>query len=351
MIRRIEVENFTMFTRAVVKPSAGLNVVVGDNGSGKSHLLKLAYSVSRVVSDASKATQPWTKDVWQRALAEKLVAVFRPETLGRLVTRQRGRNTCHVKIDLRGQEAPIAFRFSSNSTVEVRLEGPTPSGHEQEVIFIPAQEMLSTLRGFISAYENRELDFDETYYDLAKALSARPLRGRPPATIANLYDRLEDLIRGSVRQEKDGRFRFVASDPGRGAFEMPLVAEGTRKIATLAYLLRVGAITDSAALFWDEPEANLNPKALRNLAELVLDLSRTPTQVLIATHSLFLLREFDLAARRGEVKPAPLFVALAVGDGGASTVSTAGSADEIEPIPSLEADIEQTDRYLDVAYQ
>lgn len=162
-----------------------------------------------------------------------------------------------------------------------------------------------------------------------------------------MYERLEALMRGYVRQEKDGRFSFVASDPGRGAIEMPLVAEGTRKIATLAYLLRVGALTGSAALFWDEPEANLNPRTLRNLAELIVKLSQTRTQVFIATHSLFLLREFNLLTRRSTGRRAPLYASVAIQDDGSSKVRATTSVDELEPIPSLDADVEQTDRYLD----
>lgn len=37
-------------------------------------------------------------------------------------------------------------------------------------------EFLSKNEGFIAAYDNRELAYDETYYDLSLALNALPLR-------------------------------------------------------------------------------------------------------------------------------------------------------------------------------
>ncbi len=32
--------------------------------------------------------------------------------------------------------------------------------------------------GFVAAYSDRELSFDETYYDLCVALSANPIKGK-----------------------------------------------------------------------------------------------------------------------------------------------------------------------------
>ncbi|WP_281258757.1 hypothetical protein [Avibacterium endocarditidis] len=42
--------------------------------------------------------------------------------------------------------------------------------------------------------------------------------------------------------------------------EIPLVAEGLRKLAMVARLVATGTLLDKGCLFWDEPEANLNPK-------------------------------------------------------------------------------------------
>src|SRR5690606_3744562 len=50
----------------------------------------------------------------------------------------------------------------------------------------------------------------------------------------------------------------------------------------------------SGPLFWDEPESNLNPKLLKLLVEILLEIGRMEQQIIVATHDYFLLRWFDL---------------------------------------------------------
>ena len=44
MLKSLELENFTVFPVAEFTFGKNLNVFVGENGSGKTHLLKAAYS-------------------------------------------------------------------------------------------------------------------------------------------------------------------------------------------------------------------------------------------------------------------------------------------------------------------
>jgi AAA15 family ATPase/GTPase len=50
----------------------------------------------------------------------------------------------------------------------------------------------------------------------------------------------------------------------------------------------------SGTLFWDEPEGNINPKLMRLLVEILLELSRNGQQVIVATHDYVFLKWFDL---------------------------------------------------------
>ena len=100
---------------------------------------------------------------------------------------------------------------------------------------------------------------------------------------------------GTVELDSSGRF-YVRMRTGR--FEMHLVAEGLRKLATIARLVATGALLDKGYLFWDEPDANLNPKLVKLVARTILNIGQNGTQVFIATHSLFLLRELYILQQR-----------------------------------------------------
>ena len=44
-LTKIEAENFTVFENVTIPFSQGLNVLVGENGMGKTHIMKVLYSV------------------------------------------------------------------------------------------------------------------------------------------------------------------------------------------------------------------------------------------------------------------------------------------------------------------
>ena len=98
-----------------------------------------------------------------------------------------------------------------------------------------------------------------------------------------------------------GRFVFygggkVTFKTENAEYSANAMAEGFRKAGTLYRLLETGAIQPgvSGPLFWDEPESNLNPKLMKLLVQILLELSRNGQQVILATHDYVLLKWFDL---------------------------------------------------------
>ena len=47
-ITRVKLENFTVFESLDLEPSPGINVLVGANGTGKTHLMKVCYAACAV---------------------------------------------------------------------------------------------------------------------------------------------------------------------------------------------------------------------------------------------------------------------------------------------------------------
>ena len=59
---------------------------------------------------------------------------------------------------------------------------------------------------------------------------------------------------------------------------MHLVAEGLRKLAMILRLAQSGTLVEGGYLFWDEPEANLNPATIRPVARVIRLLAQAGVQ-------------------------------------------------------------------------
>lgn len=344
MLKTLKIQNFSVFDTAVVNWAPGLNVIVGENGAGKSQLMKLAYTLSWVSHSQNRAIRQ-SKDELQKKVADKLVATCRPEYLGRLVSRKQGRNRCDVEVRfVSPAKSGFGFSFATNSRTEVKATA-LPSAYISEgPVFIPTREMLSIFPGFISAYEDRYLEFDETYYDIAKSLNAAAKKSHTPQVQA-LIDEFETLLDGHIRLES-GHFYLHPNRSGQGKIEMHLAAEGMRKLAMLAYLLINGALRNRGTLFWDEPETNLNPKLMVLVAKALIALSQQGYQIVLATHSLFLLRELSIQISSTPLPPKANFIALAKDEDGVVSVNQTESIEQLEPLLMLDEDLRQSDRFL-----
>ena len=346
MLRSLEVRNFTAFPEARLDFAKGLNVIVGENGTGKTHLLKLPYAVMAMSAEEGRkpnGRQP-TKAFLKTRLAEKLVSVFRPERLGRLALRQQGRSRCEVKLGFSQPGTSLGFNFASQHKSEVVVDRSPNAWCDHAPVFLPARELLTIYPGFVSLYETHHVEFEETWRDTCLLLGAPPVRGPRGKTVGALLDPLEEQIGGRVILEDNGRFYLRPT--GARNMEMPLVAEGWRKIAMLARLIATGSLLDKGCLFWDEPESNLNPKLIRKVAGAILRICGAGVQVIVATHSLFLLREFEVLLKREFENIEHRYFALRRGDG-AVEISQADEVGDVDPLTLLDEELGQSERFLE----
>ena len=347
MLKSLKIKNFTAFETAKLRFAQGLNVFVGENGTGKTHLLKLAYAVIATSAEGwkrSNAIKP-AKGPMQRDIAQKLMQVFRPESLGRLARRQIGRNRCEVSLLFDHAHNGISFSFASQNKTEVSVDDCPDEWIKRAPVFLPAHELLTIYPGFVSVYESHHLQFDETWRDTCLLLGAATLRGAREERANRLLEPLERLMGGRVILDSNGRFYLKL--PGVGNLEAHLVAEGLRKLAMLARLIATGSLLDQGCLFWDEPESNLNSKLVREVAEAILGICSQGIQVFVATHSLFLLRELEMLLEQQSFKAiAQRYFALAPGDDGVA-VQQGDRIDDVDPLVALDEELEQSGRFLD----
>lgn len=348
MLRSLEITNFTAFRRAELHFSPGLNVIVGDNGLGKTHLLKLPYAVMTASAEEGKkpgARGP-TKTALQRRLAEKLIGVFRPESLGRLARRRQGLERCEVRVTFRDDAASIGFAFATRNKSGVDIMREPDVWCDRKPVFLPTRELLTIYPGFVPLYEMRKLEFDETWRDTCLLLGSPAPRGPRNDIIKKFLKPLEKIVRGHFILEGSGR--FYLRQPGSGTMEMHLIAEGWRKIGMLARLVATGSLDDGGCLFWDEPEANLNFKQVEKIAAAILGLCKMRIQIILATHSLFLLRELEILLQDRKFQEIDQRYFALRRDGDGVEIAQGETMNDMDPLLLVNEDLKQSDRFLEV---
>lgn len=341
MIRTLEVQNFTTLPDATWSFAQGLNVIVGENGLGKTHVLKLLYALLKVQADAKDLS----KGVLERAYADKLTAVFRPESLGRLVKRRQGRSRCEFRLDMSNDGQSMAGAFASNAKSQIEILKAPSKGLARSPAYLPTRELVTLCPWFVSLYENYHLEFEETWRDTVSLLGNPSLKGPREKRAAELLRPLEEAMGGKVQVDAASG-RFYLQLPGEGRMEMPLVAEGLRKIAMLARLISTGTLLEQGYLFWDEPETNLNPKLIKVVAASIVAVAASGVQVFIASHSLFLLRELEMLLGEKRYQRLPrCWFALAATDGGVALEQSI-QVEHIQTLVMLEEELAQSDRFM-----
>lgn len=287
MIEKIKLERFTAFESLTLTFSPGINLLIGENGTGKTHLLKAVYAACDVSTS-------------QKSLADKVNRIFLPsgEQIGRLVKRKSVSTTGSFEVtrqvDALGKSIALKLSLSSHTKEPAKA---TLSGahklwqeHPVESVYIPVKDMMANAPGFRSLYNLRHIHFEEVYADIIDRAFLGSLKGPTDRARKKLLDILQQSMDGKVISKNEEFFLKSA----QGELEFTLLAEGIRKLGLLWVLIQNGTLLNGSVLFWDEPETNLNPKLMRTVVEILIELQRMGVQLFISTHNYALLKEFDL---------------------------------------------------------
>ena len=121
-IKTLKMENFMLFSEAEIDWSKNINIICGENSTGKTTLLKVMYSILKPVS---KGTSDLTKEMEEKMFVDKLQGVFRPDEMkiGRLVSKKQGSNRTEFSVVLdESQKISIAFGNRQESHADISNE-------------------------------------------------------------------------------------------------------------------------------------------------------------------------------------------------------------------------------------
>ena len=87
IIKRIKLENYTVFEDHQTEFDPGINIFIGENGTGKTHLFKVLYSACQCVDQ-------------RVSFSHKLVSTMLPDDykISRLITRKQGNRSALIRI-------------------------------------------------------------------------------------------------------------------------------------------------------------------------------------------------------------------------------------------------------------
>jgi predicted ATP-dependent endonuclease of OLD family len=291
VLTKIEIENITVFDSLSIDLAKGINVFIGENGTGKTHLLKLLYS-------ACQASQVKKTGI---GFDVKIARTFKPDELSlHRIVRRHGRGNKNANVKVYSDEHCLSITFDAKNIKGKEINGDeTWSNQFSDIIstFIPAKEILSHAKNLLQAIEKGNVDFDDTYKDIISAASVDITDNETDNVRNRSLEKLQRIIDGTVIINND---EFYLLHGNQSRLEFQLVAEGMRKIALLWQLIKNGVFRKGAVLFWDEPEANINPVQIPVVIDVLFELQRNGVQVFLATHNYFFAKYLEVRKKQND---------------------------------------------------
>ena len=325
-LKRIEIENYTVFKECQLNFNSGINVFIGDNGTGKTHLMKLLYSACQSASSSVS----FSDEIARTTLPDKC-------DISRLITRQKGDKELDASIriiadtetdtntdnsknkdNVTGKSLSLSLSFGSNTRKSnAKVKEEEEEGAEKwkkefngiSSVFIPSRDVLSNnnnndndndshnLANSFNNVDNRR--FDDTYIDivnLVKVDTSLEEKGKEEKLrqkeARKSLKKLDEFIGGKLYYDvKKAKFYLKIANSKQ---EINLVSEGIRRMSVLSQLIKNGTLEKSSVLFWDEPEAGINPKHIPLLVDLLFILQNEGVQIFVTTHDYFVAKYIEV---------------------------------------------------------
>jgi AAA15 family ATPase/GTPase len=289
VINQVKLHNFGPLADINWSGLGKINLVIGGNGSGKTFLLKAIYTSLRTLEEYKRGNEQRSA---AEILADKLHWTFQAGKIGDLVSKGADAPLSN-SLTIDGKD--FSYSFGKDTSKQISsLENQVPP-RASNSIFLPAKEVLSLHQIILDSREDKKFGFDDTYFDLAKALRRTTTRGNNYKEFAQSRQQLEGILGGVIEYDEASlSWLFVK---GRYKFPIGVTAEGIKKIAILDTLLGNRYLNTSSVVLIDEPESALHPTAISKLLDIVAMLAERGIQFFLASHSYFVVKKLFLLAQ------------------------------------------------------
>jgi len=301
-VKSIQIDAFTVFEKLAIEFSSGINVFIGENGTGKTHLLKLLYAAHVIRSNnPASASEVFGEDF------ETIFTITHKDDSLDISYRAMGKGL--QKKARKGSEELIKFInenditpddigivMDENTKIDIGEDDPpliVVSDNLSSAIFIPAKDMLTHGR-LEKDYREYDLPFDTTLIDILDKAGTSALRNLG-SEMAEVLTKISAIIGGNVVYRGD---RYYIQKQNNILVGFDMEAEGFKKLGLIYRLIETGHIRKGSVLLWDEPEANINPKLIPDLVDIILTLEQAGVQMFFATHDYFFAKFLEVRKKK-----------------------------------------------------
>lgn len=294
MINQFAIKNFGMLRDVSLDELGKINLIIGENGSGKTFMLKALYSAMRTIEEFERGDDKRTES---EILAEKLYWTFQTEKIGDLVSKS---STEPLNFKITFDDREFLYKFGKDTTKYIPSLTNRTQKRDSNSIFLPSKEVLSIYHIILKSREHDKLfGFDDTYLDLVRALSIPRKGGRNYPEFADSRKALDELLGGKVEFDENAK-RWLFKK-GNQKYAIGVTAEGIKKLAILDTLLANRYLDTDSIIFIDETESALHPAAISDLLDIIAVLAERGIQFFLASHSIFVLKKLALIARNQNI--------------------------------------------------
>lgn len=301
MIMNFQVRNVgnIRFSDIILKP---LTIIAGENSTGKTFVTKSMYALlhTHALISHNLASVPG-KDfnvVASHLFEKSLKKNFQIKSLKRLICAE------HTEAMMQIEHLGLEAAFNESETHYTFAHPDHSIGNViffDSPIYIKIRKALQGVRNSGLIMLDKEDNYLKGYPDyvdeLLKMVDEEYIE-KPD--FKEISDDIHHLLNGRLVVNDDGNIVYLNSD--NQTIPLSLTAMGIGNIGVIDLLLRNNFINKGAYLIMDEPEVHLHPQWQVKLAEILYKLAKNGANVVIATHSLDLLKAFQIILQENETE-------------------------------------------------
>lgn len=262
------------------------------------HLVEEASATLKLINETLANSEKTISDYIAKILTYNFKANYQVTRLSELVNSNK-KSDSKIKIENIGElvfahNDEISFKFEEQALHQIQKI--------EQVVFIDSPVYLRIREGLRSSqpkylrYQNRELKGYPEYIDNLYDYVDRKHMDSPEEEFMTLSKDLQKIISGKLIINKTGEIHY--HDELGEPTPLSLAATGVSNLGLIDLLIRNHVIKAGSFLIIDEPEAHIHPKWQVLLMEVLYRMAQAGVNVIIATHSLDMLKKLQLIVKQ-----------------------------------------------------